>query len=52
MNEIPEYYAILFHAAGRSDSGVGRTELWGWRSRFAIDGEQGRRKISFVAKDE
>ena len=48
MNEIPEYYAILFHAA---EEAIQALDAQNYGLAILIDGEQAAEN-SFVAKNE
>ena len=50
MNEIPEYYAILFHAAEEAIQALD-AQNYGLAKQILIDGEQADEN-SFVAKNE
>ena len=50
MNEIPEYYAILFHAAEEAIQALD-AQNYGLAKQILIDGEQATEN-SFVAKNE
>ena len=50
MNEIPEYYTILFHAAERAIRAL-EQQNYGLAKQLLIDGERAAEE-AFVAKDE
>ncbi len=50
MNEIPEYYTILFHAAEQAIRAL-EQQNYGLAKQLLIDGERAAEE-AFVAKDE
>ncbi len=51
MNEIPEYYTILFQAAEQAIQALEQQNYGLAKQIFLIDGEQAAEE-AFVAKDE
>ena len=50
MNEIPEYYTILFHAAEQAIRAL-EQQNYGLAKQLLIDGDRAAEE-AFVAKDE